>query len=125
MTDADHAAYVAPPKVAKSDDLPLGEDRRMWSPTASTLNRHTCHRLHTRNPVTARAWHIATGDRHPATGTEQTAPSPLPPRPTPQHFYPGLDDWGCGRSIEWRFTRGSLDSLGSARCLGPGPSAVG
>jgi N-acetylglutamate synthase-like GNAT family acetyltransferase len=64
--------------------------------------------------VTARAWHIATGDRPPATGEEQTAPPPLPPRPTPQHFYPGLDDWGYGRSIEWRFTRGSLESLGPA-----------
>ena len=39
MTDVDHAVHVAPPKVAMSDDLPLGEDRRMWSPTASTLNR--------------------------------------------------------------------------------------
>ena len=29
-------------------------------------------------------------------------------------FYPGLDDWGYGRSIEWRFTRGSFDSLGAA-----------
>ena len=64
--------------------------------------------------VTARAWHIATGDRPPATGEDQTAPPPLPPRPTPQHFYPGLDDWGYGRSIEWRFTRGSLESLGPA-----------
>jgi hypothetical protein len=64
--------------------------------------------------VTARAWHIATGDRPPETGQEQTAPSPLPQRPTPQLFYPGLDDWGYGRSIEWRFTRGSLDSLGAA-----------
>jgi len=37
MTDLDYAVYVAPPKVAVSDDLPLGEHRRMWSPTASTL----------------------------------------------------------------------------------------
>jgi hypothetical protein len=29
-------------------------------------------------------------------------------------FYPGLDDWGYGRSIEWRFTRGGFDSLGAA-----------
>jgi hypothetical protein len=29
-------------------------------------------------------------------------------------LYPGLDDWGYGKSIEWRFTRGSLDSLGPA-----------
>jgi hypothetical protein len=64
--------------------------------------------------VTARTWHIATGDRPPPAGEEQTAPPPLPPRPAPQHFYPGLDDWGYGRSIEWRFTRESFDSLGPA-----------
>jgi hypothetical protein len=29
--------YVAPSKPAVSDDLPPGEDRRMWSSTASTL----------------------------------------------------------------------------------------
>jgi hypothetical protein len=29
-------------------------------------------------------------------------------------FYPGLDDWGYGRSIEWRFTRGGFDSPGAA-----------
>jgi glyoxylase-like metal-dependent hydrolase (beta-lactamase superfamily II) len=37
MTDLDYAVYVAPPKVAVSDDLPPGENWRMWSPTASTL----------------------------------------------------------------------------------------
>ncbi|HZO25439.1 MAG TPA: MBL fold metallo-hydrolase [Chloroflexota bacterium] len=37
MTDLDYAVYVAPPKVAVSEDLPLGEHRRMGSPTASTL----------------------------------------------------------------------------------------
>ena len=64
--------------------------------------------------VTARAWHIATGDRPPATAEEQTAPPPVPPRPATQPFYPGLDNWGYGRSIEWRFTRGGFDSLGAA-----------
>ena len=65
--------------------------------------------------VTARAWHIATGARPPASREEQIAPAPLPPKPTPQHFYPGLDDdWGYGRSIEWRFTRGGFDDLGAA-----------
>jgi hypothetical protein len=64
--------------------------------------------------LTARAWHIATGDRPPTTEDYQPTPPPLPARPTPQHFYPGLDDWGYGRSIEWRFTRGSFDSLGAA-----------
>ncbi len=35
-TDLDYAVYMAPPKVAVSDNLPPGEHRRMWSPTAST-----------------------------------------------------------------------------------------
>jgi hypothetical protein len=64
--------------------------------------------------LTARAWHIATGNRPPTTEDNQPTAPPLPARPTPQHFYPGLDDWGYGRSIEWRFTRGSFDSLGAA-----------
>jgi acyl-CoA thioesterase superfamily protein/acyl-Coa thioesterase superfamily protein len=63
--------------------------------------------------VTARAWQIATGDTPPAAG-EQITPPGLPPTPTPQQFYPGLDDWGYGRSIEWRFTRGGFDTLGAA-----------
>jgi hypothetical protein len=64
--------------------------------------------------VTARAWHIATGDRPPITGEEQTVPPAVPPTPSAQSFFPGLDDWGYGRSIEWRFTRGGFDSLGAA-----------
>ncbi|WP_211326769.1 MBL fold metallo-hydrolase [Micromonospora noduli] len=32
-----YAVHVAPAKVAVTDDLPPGEDRRRWSPTASTL----------------------------------------------------------------------------------------
>jgi hypothetical protein len=65
--------------------------------------------------VTARAWHIATSDSPPVSGEEQIVPPPVPSRPTPQHFYPGLDDdWGYGRSIEWRFTRGGFDSFGAA-----------
>jgi hypothetical protein len=63
--------------------------------------------------VAARAWHIATGDRPPITAEEQTLPPAVPPRPSTQSFYPGLDDWGYGRSIEWRFTRGGFDSLGA------------
>ncbi len=64
--------------------------------------------------VTARAWHIATGDRPPSLAEAQSGPPPLPTRPTRQRFYPGLEDWGYGRSIEWRFTRGSFDTLGPA-----------
>ena len=65
--------------------------------------------------VTARAWHIATDGHPPVSNEEPIAPPPVPPRRTSRHFYPGLDDdWGYGRSIEWRFTRGGFDSLGAA-----------
>lgn len=37
MSQLKCSVYVAPSKLAVSDDLPPGEDRRMWSPTASTL----------------------------------------------------------------------------------------
>ena len=37
MTELKYSVYEAPSKRAVSDDLPPGEDRRMWSPTASTL----------------------------------------------------------------------------------------
>lgn len=37
MTELRYAVHVAPSKVAVSDDLPPGEARRMWSPTAATL----------------------------------------------------------------------------------------
>ncbi len=50
--------------------------------------------------VTARAWHIATGDRPPSLAKAHTRPAPLPTKPSPQSFYPGLDDWGYGRSID-------------------------
>ena len=65
--------------------------------------------------VTARAWHIAIGDTPPVSAQEQIVPPPLPSRQTTEHFYPGLaDDWGYGRSVEWRFTRGGFDRLGAA-----------
>jgi hypothetical protein len=64
--------------------------------------------------VTARAWHIAAADRPPIAGGEQAVPPAVPQRPAAQPFYPGLDDWGYGRSVEWRFTRGGFDSLGAA-----------
>jgi glyoxylase-like metal-dependent hydrolase (beta-lactamase superfamily II) len=37
MTKLGYSVYVAPSKQAVSDDLPPGEARRLWSPTASTL----------------------------------------------------------------------------------------
>jgi hypothetical protein len=65
--------------------------------------------------ITARAWHIATDDRPPKWDVEEIpAPPHLPPSPETQRFYPGLDDWGYGHSIEWRFTRGGFDTLGDA-----------
>jgi hypothetical protein len=65
--------------------------------------------------VTARAWHIATGNTPPASVQEQIRPTSVPSSKTPQHFYAGLsDDWGYGRSIEWRFTKGGFDSFGPA-----------
>jgi hypothetical protein len=36
MAELKYSVYVATSKLAVSD-LPPGEDRRMWSPTASTL----------------------------------------------------------------------------------------
>jgi hypothetical protein len=64
--------------------------------------------------VTARAWHIATDETPPSSGVEQIAPPLLPSAPTAQEFFPGLENWGYGRSIEWRFTSGSFDTLGAA-----------
>jgi Thioesterase-like superfamily len=64
--------------------------------------------------VTARAWHIATSYSPAPSTQKQDVPPPLP-KQTTEHFYPGLaDDWGYGRSVEWRFTRGGFDSFGDA-----------
>jgi hypothetical protein len=65
--------------------------------------------------VIARAWHIATDGRPPASGEERIAPPPVPSKPSSEHFYADVDDdWGYGRSIEWRFTRGGFNTLGAA-----------
>ena len=37
MAKLEYSVYVAPSKLVASDDFPPGEDREMWSPTASTL----------------------------------------------------------------------------------------
>ncbi|WBB70579.1 MBL fold metallo-hydrolase [Micromonospora sp. WMMD812] len=37
MAGLTYSVHVAPPKPVVSDDIPPGEARRMWSPTASTL----------------------------------------------------------------------------------------
>jgi acyl-CoA thioesterase len=67
-----------------------------------------------RGVVTARAWHIATDEPHPKLEVEEISPPPLPSTRATERFYPGLDDWGYGHSIEWRFTSGSFDTLGAA-----------
>jgi hypothetical protein len=62
--------------------------------------------------VTARGWHIATGPRPPV-ATEERRPPPLP-GPAERRLFAGLDNWGYGESIEWRFTRGSFDETSGA-----------
>jgi hypothetical protein len=65
--------------------------------------------------VIARAWHIATGERPPSLGEDQTAPPPIPSVTENEEFYKGIDsEWGYGRSIDWRFTRGGFDRFGAA-----------
>src|SRR5260370_8858235 len=44
--------------------------------------------------VTARAWHIATGNHPPTTGREHAPPPPLPPRPPTPPLSPSRSDWG-------------------------------
>jgi hypothetical protein len=69
-----------------------------------------------RTVVTARAWHLRVG-RPPPEGTNRPeAPSRPHADPQPQVFFPGLDSWGYGESIEWRYTFGGLHR--------PGPGAV-
>jgi hypothetical protein len=56
--------------------------------------------------VSARAWHIAPGAPPPVTSGDERAEL-LPDR---EDRFGG--DWGYGRAIEWRCTRGGLDELG-------------
>jgi hypothetical protein len=67
-----------------------------------------------RAAVTARAWHIATGPAPPAR-SERYQPPQRPPATAEQRYFPGLDGWGYGQAIEWRFTDGGFDTLGSAQ----------
>jgi hypothetical protein len=62
--------------------------------------------------VIARAWHLAPGPRPPVETPVRKA-DPLPDREHDE-FYPGLGDWGYGRAIEWRASRGDLNELGEA-----------
>lgn len=64
--------------------------------------------------VTATAWRVR---RTPGATAAQATPDAAPPLPDaqPQRFFPGIDRaWGYGRAIEWRFCRGSFDSVGEA-----------
>ncbi|MFV0532836.1 MAG: thioesterase family protein [Cumulibacter sp.] len=63
--------------------------------------------------ASASAWHIATGERPPTDGVHDFA-APALPDAQPQRFFPGMDDWGHGRSVEWRFTHGALAESGPA-----------
>jgi hypothetical protein len=58
--------------------------------------------------VTARAWHLAPG-RQPPASTPTTA---APPLPETEDVFPGMEQWGYGRAIEWRVTHGTLGELG-------------
>ena len=61
--------------------------------------------------ATARGWHIATGPKPPVV-TEPRMPPPLPAEAAEQRSFTGLDSWGYGEAIEWRFTRGGFDRTG-------------
>ena len=63
--------------------------------------------------VTARAWHIATGPK-PRVVTEPRLPPPLPADEVEQRFFSGLENWGYGEAIEWRYTLGGMDRPGRA-----------
>lgn len=67
-----------------------------------------------RAAVVARAWHIATGAAPPVPNQPTQRRPPDLPEPVEQRYFPGLDDWGYGEAIEWRFTRGGYDMPGSA-----------
>ncbi len=64
--------------------------------------------------VTARAWHIATGPKPPVQ-SERVPPPGLPPAAAAQRGFFGLTDWGYGEAVEWRFTHGGHDTIGSAQ----------
>ncbi|GAA4606692.1 thioesterase family protein [Actinoallomurus liliacearum] len=63
--------------------------------------------------VTARTWHIATGPTPPAE-TERVPPPPIPQKPDEWHSLLGMNDWGYGQAIEWRFIRGGHGPSGFA-----------
>jgi hypothetical protein len=65
-----------------------------------------------RTVVTARAWHLRAGSPPPEGTHRPEVPKRPHPDPQPQVFFPGLDRWGYGESIEWRYTLGGLYQAG-------------
>jgi hypothetical protein len=61
--------------------------------------------------VTARGWHIATGPKPPLL-TEPRMAVPMPATETSHKAFTGLDDWGYGEAIEWRYNTDPLDRSG-------------
>jgi Thioesterase-like superfamily len=61
--------------------------------------------------VTARGWHIATGPKPPLI-TDSRMPPPLPAGTVEQKYFPGLENWGYGEAIEWRYVTGGFDKTG-------------
>ncbi|MGK5684967.1 thioesterase family protein [Actinoplanes sp. URMC 104] len=55
--------------------------------------------------VSARGWHLAPGPKPPVS-TPAAQAEPLPAGDG--ESFPGLADWGYGRAVEWRTTKGSL-----------------
>jgi hypothetical protein len=63
--------------------------------------------------VTARGWHIAAGPKPPVE-TPDRLPPPLPAEAAGRQVFFGLENWGYGDAIEWRFTSGGFDKTGPA-----------
>jgi hypothetical protein len=61
--------------------------------------------------ITARGWHIATGPE-PAVVTKPRLAPPRPAEPTDHVTFSGMDNWGYGEAIEWRFNTGGFDRTG-------------
>ncbi|WP_158890686.1 thioesterase family protein [Amycolatopsis anabasis] len=67
-----------------------------------------------RTAAVGRAWLINARARPPATpGTAEDAVPELP-GPAEQRFFPGIERWGYGEAVEWRFAGGGYDRLGPA-----------
>jgi Thioesterase-like superfamily len=64
----------------------------------------------------ARVWHARVGVEPPAGSRRPAVAAPDLPATQRQRYFPGLVDWGYGRSIEWRLTSGGIHL--------PGPGAA-